>query len=71
MQVMESQSRERRIEPIAVGPVDAALMLGISRDHLERHIAHELRWIRRGRRKLVLVSDLRAWAEKNAARLLS
>jgi excisionase family DNA binding protein len=54
--------------PIAVGPEQAALMLSVSRDHLERYIAHELRWIRCGRRKLVLVSDLHAWAEGNAAR---
>jgi hypothetical protein len=46
-------------------------MLGVSRDHLERHIAHELPWIRRGRRKLVRVKDLEAWAEANAARVPS
>jgi excisionase family DNA binding protein len=57
-------------EPIAVGVEDAAAMLGVSRDHLERHIAHELPWIRRGRRKLVRVKDLEAWAEANAERAL-
>lgn len=56
--------------PLTVGPEDAAAMLGVSRDHLERHIAQELRWIRRGRRKLVLVRDLEAWAEANAERAL-
>jgi hypothetical protein len=55
---------------IAVGPDQAAELLSISRDSFERHVQHELRWIRRGRRKLVLVSDLRAWAERNAARTL-
>lgn len=58
------------LQPIAVGPEKAAQLLDMSRDHLERHIAHELRWIRRGRRKLVLVKDLHAWAEANAARTL-
>jgi excisionase family DNA binding protein len=56
--------------PIAVGPEQAAQMLSVSRDHLERFIARDLRWIRCGRRKLVLVSDLHAWAEGNAARTL-
>lgn len=55
-------------EPIAVGPDGAADRLSVSRDHFDRHIAHELRWIRRGRRKLVLVSELVAWAEANSAR---
>lgn len=55
---------------IAVGPDEAAALLSISRDSLERNVQHELKWIRRGRRKLVLVSELKAWAEANAARTL-
>jgi excisionase family DNA binding protein len=62
----KSHSTER----ITVGPDQAAALLSISRDTFDRHIQHELRWIRRGRRKLVLVSDLREWAERNAARTL-
>jgi excisionase family DNA binding protein len=56
--------------PIAVGPAQAAEMLGVSRDHLDRHVAHELRWVRIGRRKVVPVSELNAWLEANAARAL-
>jgi excisionase family DNA binding protein len=69
---MTARNRKHRIRitPITVGPREAAAMLGVSRDHLDKHIQHELRWIRRGRRKLVLVSDLREWAERNAARTL-
>jgi hypothetical protein len=56
---------------IAVGPGPAAELLDMSRDHFERFVQDDLRWIRKGRRKLVLVSDLRKWAEQNAARTLS
>jgi hypothetical protein len=64
------KSQKPAYRSITVGPDGAAAMLGVSRDHLERHIAHELRWIRKGRRKLVLVKDLQAWAEANAERAL-
>jgi hypothetical protein len=65
-----STKRPTSVTPIAVGAQDAAAMLGISRDHFERHVATELRWIRRGRRKLVLVADLQRWAEQAAERVL-
>jgi hypothetical protein len=64
------RTQNLRQPQIAVGPEDAAQMLSVSRDHLERFIAPDLRWIRCGRRKLVPVSDLYAWAEQNAARTL-
>jgi hypothetical protein len=70
---MAERNRKHRhttITPIAVGVDQAAAMLDLSRDHFERHIAHELRWIRRGRRKLVLVADLHRWANENAERVL-
>jgi hypothetical protein len=67
---LRSRNSRLHIAPIAVGPDQAAELLSISRDHFERHVQHDLRWIRRGRRKLVLVSDLREWAERNAARTL-
>jgi hypothetical protein len=32
---------ERQLPALAVGPDEAAEMLSVSRDHLDRHIAHE------------------------------
>jgi excisionase family DNA binding protein len=52
---------------LALSPDEVAASLGVSRDFLEEHIAHELRWIRRGRRKFVSVRELEAWLERNAA----
>jgi excisionase family DNA binding protein len=62
--------RPLNLAPITVGPEQAAALLSISRDTFDRHVQHELRWIRRGRRKLVPVRDLEEWAERNAARTL-
>ena len=55
---------------LALGPEEAAHALGVSRDFLDEHIACELRWVRRGRRKLVAVSELQSWLERSAARTL-
>jgi hypothetical protein len=59
---------ERQLPALAVGPDEAAEMLSVSRDHLDRHIAHELAWVRRGRRKVVSVRELERWLERSAAR---
>lgn len=55
---------------LALGPQEAAQALGVSRDFLDEHIAAELRWVRRGRRKLVSVKELERWLEQSAARTL-
>jgi len=55
---------------LALGPEEAAQALGVSRDFLDEHIAAELRWVRRGRRKLVSVKELERWLERSAARTL-
>jgi excisionase family DNA binding protein len=49
---------------MALSPDEAAAALGVSRDYLDRHIASELRWVRRGRRKLVAVRELEHWLEQ-------
>jgi excisionase family DNA binding protein len=56
---------------LALAPDEAAASLGVSRDTLERHIAAELRWVRRGRRKFVAVSELERWLQESAARTLT
>lgn len=53
---------------LAVGPEAAAEMLDISRDHLEKHVLHELRYIRRGRRILIPVAELNRWLDRSAGR---
>jgi excisionase family DNA binding protein len=52
---------------LALSPDEAAAALGVSRDYLDKHISPELRWVRRGRRKLVAVSELERWLDRNGA----
>jgi hypothetical protein len=58
------------IPRLALSPDEAATSIGCSRDYLDQHIACELRWIRRGRRKFVSVRELERWLERSAARTL-
>jgi excisionase family DNA binding protein len=59
-----------RLPRLALSPDEAAAALGVSRDYLDEHIAHELRWVRRGRRKFVAVAELQRWLERSAARTI-
>lgn len=56
----------REVPRLALSPDEAAESLGCSRDYLDEHIAHELRWVRRGRRKFVAVTELQRWLEHAA-----
>ena len=59
--------RPRAVPRVALTIDEAAEALGVSRDHLERHILSELRVIRVGRRLLVRVAELERWAERHEA----
>lgn len=52
---------------LALTVTEAAQALGVSVDYLAEHIAPELRWVRRGRKKLVPVRELERWLDTNAA----
>jgi excisionase family DNA binding protein len=49
--------------------MEAPQALGVSHDFFREHIAGELRWVRRGRKRLVAVAELERWLERNAARV--
>lgn len=64
---------ELRAEPIprlALTPEEAAIALGVSRDLFDERIKPELRFVQRGRRKIIPVSELQRWLERSAERLL-
>ena len=54
---------------LALSPDEAAAAIGVSRDYMDDHVAPELRWVRRGRRKFVSVKELERWLDREAARV--
>jgi excisionase family DNA binding protein len=55
---------------LALTKAEAALALGVSVDFFEEHVMHELRIVRRGRRRLIPVTELTSWLDKSAERTL-
>ena len=56
---------------LALSKAEAAAALGVSVDFFEEHVMHELRIVRRGRRRLIPVDELRRWLDESAARTLA
>lgn len=54
---------------LSLTAMEAPAALGVSPDFFKEHVAGELRWVRRGRKKLVAVRELERWLEENAARV--
>ena len=54
------------IPRVALTREEAAAALGMSLDSFERYVQPSLRMIRRGRLRLVPVSELTLWAEREA-----
>ena len=46
------------------------MSLGVSVEHFVEHIRHELRIIRRGRRRIYPISELQRWLDASATRAL-
>jgi len=51
---------------LAMSKVEAAEALGVSVDFLEEHVMHELRVVRKGRRRLIPVKELSRWLDEHA-----
>ncbi len=54
---------------LALSKRETAEALGVSVDFLEEHVMHELRVVRRGRRRLIPVRELERWLEESACAL--
>jgi hypothetical protein len=50
---------------LALKTDEACAALGVSRDFFDEHIGPELRWIQRGRLKLVYVRELERWLDRS------
>lgn len=60
--------RTREVPRLALPRAEAAAALGMSLDSFERHVQAEVCLIRRGRMRLVPVSELKRWLVENAER---
>ncbi|MEZ5100283.1 MAG: hypothetical protein R3C15_10900 [Thermoleophilia bacterium] len=59
----------RALPRLTVGPIEAAEMLGVSRDYFDEHIKPELRIIRRGSKTILIpVAELERWVDRSASR---
>lgn len=58
------------IPRIMLRVAEAAAAMGVSEDWYAANIAPDLHIVRRGKLKLVAVSELQRWAEENSERLL-
>jgi hypothetical protein len=54
---------------IALSKTEVAEWIGCSVDFLDKHVWHELRVVRRGRRLLVPVREVERWMAANAERV--
>jgi excisionase family DNA binding protein len=59
-----------RVPRLALSQEEAAAALGVSADFFAEWIRHELRVVRRGRRRLYPVTELQRWLEEGASRPL-
>lgn len=58
------------IPRIALTPPEAAAAIGVGPDFFDETVAPELRLIRRGRKRLIPVTELERWTAENAERVL-
>lgn len=54
---------------LALNKTEAANALGVSVDFFDDHVEHELRCVRRGRRRLYPLAELERWLERSADRI--
>lgn len=55
---------------LALSQQEAAEALGVSPDFFQQHLRHEIRCVRRGRRRLYPITELQRWLEEQATRAL-
>jgi hypothetical protein len=56
------------IPRIALTPPEAAAAIGVGPDFFDENVAPELRLVRRGRKRLVPVTELERWVAESAGR---
>lgn len=67
---VKSRSPKPPVPRLALTPTEAAAALGVSLDYYVEHVAHELRVVRRGRKRLIPVREVERWLDAQASRPL-
>jgi hypothetical protein len=62
--------RPARTPRLALSQQEAAEALGVSPDFLQQDLLHEIRCVRRGRRRLYPIVELQRWLDEQATRAL-
>ncbi len=70
MTPLSSGRRQGQIPRLALRPEQAADSIGVGRTFFFEQVLPELRVVRRGRLRLIPVTELDRWLERNAARVL-
>ena len=60
------RGRRASTDRLAITRAEAARALGVSINSFERHVQPELRIVRRGKLRLIPVSEIERWLEENA-----
>lgn len=63
---MSVKKAHNDVPRLAVTKREAAQALGVSEDYFDEHIAHEIRMVRRGRRRLIPIRELERWLDTHA-----
>ena len=66
VQLDRTTAQKPGLARLAFSKVEAAQALGVSVDFFEEHVMHELRIVRRGRRRLIPVRELERWLDDSA-----
>ena len=67
---MSPRSPHAAVPRLALSVAAAAEAVGVSEDFFRDYIAPEVRWVRRGRLKMVAVTELQRWLDENSERTL-
>jgi hypothetical protein len=65
--IHETTAGQPDVARLAFSKAEATQALGVSFDFFEEHVMHELRIVRRGRRRLIPVRELERWLDESAS----
>jgi hypothetical protein len=67
---MSAPSNISPVPRLALDVTEACAALGVSWDFWKEHVADEVRIVRRGRRKLVAITELQRWLDEHSERVI-